>query len=83
MTTDLALQALLSAVWQRKQKTKVMIHFDQGAQVTSTEWQSFVRKHNLDASMSTLSADCFAIACRAMDVGIVMTTPWQKASSSF
>jgi putative transposase len=26
MTTDLALQALLSAVWRRKPKTKVMIH---------------------------------------------------------
>jgi putative transposase len=26
MTTDIALQALLSAVWRRKPKTKVMIH---------------------------------------------------------
>ena len=26
MTTDLALQALLSAVWRRKPKTKVMVH---------------------------------------------------------
>jgi hypothetical protein len=30
-----------------------------------------------------LSADCKAIACRAMDVGIAMIMPWQKASSSF
>ena len=52
MTTDLALQALLSAVWRRKPKTKVMIHSDQGSQFTSTEWQSFLSKHNLDASMS-------------------------------
>jgi putative transposase len=52
MTTDLALQALLSAVWRRKPKTKVMIHSDQGSQFTSKEWQSFLRKHNLDASMS-------------------------------
>ncbi len=52
MTTDLALQALLSAVWRRKPKTKVMIHSDQGSQFTSTEWQSFLGKHNLDASMS-------------------------------
>lgn len=52
MTTDLALQALLSAVWRRKPKHKVMIHSDQGSQFTSKEWQSFLGKHNLDASMS-------------------------------
>ena len=32
MTTDLALQALLVAVWPRKPKAKVMIHSDQGSQ---------------------------------------------------
>lgn len=52
MTTDLALQALLSAVWRRKPKQKVMVHSDQGSQFTSKEWQSFLRKHNLIASMS-------------------------------
>ena len=52
MTTDLALQALLSAVWRRKPKSKILIHSDQGAQFTSKVWQSFLNKHNLDASMS-------------------------------
>lgn len=52
MTTDLALQALLAAVWRRKPKLKVMIHSDQGSQFTSRAWQSFLRQHNLDASMS-------------------------------
>jgi len=52
MTTDLALQALLAAVWRRKPKQKVMIHSDQGSQFTGGEWQSFLRKHNLVASMS-------------------------------
>jgi putative transposase len=52
VTTDLALQALLSAVWRRKPKAKVMVHSDQGSQFTSTEWQLFLGKHNLDASMS-------------------------------
>ena len=51
MTTVLALQALLSAVWRRKPKTKVMIHSDQGSQFTSKEWLSFLSKHNLCASM--------------------------------
>ena len=52
MTTDLALQALLMAVWRRKPKTTVTIHSDQGSQFTSHEWQAFLRQHNLEASMS-------------------------------
>ena len=52
MTTDLALQALLMAVWRRKPKHRVMIHSDQGSQFTSREWQSFLCQHSLDASMS-------------------------------
>ena len=52
MTTDLALQALLAAVWRRKPKAKVMIHSDQGSQFTSREWQLFLSQHNLDASIS-------------------------------
>ncbi len=52
MTTDLALQAFLSAVWRRKPKQRVMVHSDQGSQFTGKEWQSFLCKHNLDASMS-------------------------------
>jgi putative transposase len=50
MTTDLALQALLAAVWRRKPKTRVMIHSDQGSQFTSREWQVFLGQHNLEAS---------------------------------
>lgn len=52
MTTDLALQALLMAVWRRKPKSTVTIHSDQGSQFTSREWQMFLHQHNLDASMS-------------------------------
>jgi putative transposase len=52
MTTDLALQALLAAVCRRKLKTKVMVHYDQGSQFTSREWQVFLGQHNLEASMS-------------------------------
>lgn len=52
MSTDLALQALLAAVWRRKPKTKVMIRSDQGSQFTSREWRAFLHHHNLEASMS-------------------------------
>ena len=44
--------AVLSTVWRRKPKHRVMIHSDQGSQFTGKEWQSFLSKHNLDASMS-------------------------------
>lgn len=40
MTTDLALQALLMAVWRRKPEGKVTVHSDQASQFTSREWQS-------------------------------------------
>jgi putative transposase len=52
MTTDLAMQALLAAVWRRKPKATVMIHSDQGSQFTSREWQVFLAQHNLEPSMS-------------------------------
>ena len=52
MHMDLVLSALLMAVWRRKPKTKVTIHSDQGSQFTSHEWQAFLARHNLEASMS-------------------------------
>lgn len=52
MTTELALQALLMAVWRRKPAGQVMVHFDQGSQFTSREWQTFLRQHNLEPSMT-------------------------------
>jgi len=50
--TDLALQALLTAVWRRKPLGQVLIHSDQGSQFTSFEWASFLKHHNLEHSMS-------------------------------
>ena len=52
MTTDLALQVFLAAVWRRKPKARVMIHSDQGSQFTSREWQVFLSQHNLEPRMS-------------------------------
>ena len=52
MTTDLALQALLMAVWRRKPEGRVTMHSDQGSQFTSREWQTFLSQHNLEPSMS-------------------------------
>lgn len=52
METDLPLNALLMAVWRRQPKSAVTIHSDQGSQFSSHEWQSFLKAHNLVASMS-------------------------------
>ncbi|POB00731.1 IS3 family transposase [Halopseudomonas oceani] len=52
MTSDLAIDALLMAVWRRKPKQEVMIHSDQGSQFSSGDWQSFLRANNLLGSMS-------------------------------
>ncbi|QFT59400.1 Integrase core domain protein [Sulfitobacter sp. THAF37] len=52
MTTDLALQALLMAVWRRKSAGQVMVHSDQGSRFTSREWQTFLCQHHLEPGMS-------------------------------
>ncbi len=50
--TDLVIDALLMAVWRRNPTEKVLIHSDQGVQYTSSDWRSFLKEHNLEASMS-------------------------------
>jgi len=52
MYSDLAIDALLMAVWRRKPKQEVMIHSDQGSQFSSSDWQSFLKANNLISSMS-------------------------------
>lgn len=52
MTSDLALNALLMAVWRRKPQSEVMVHSDQGSQFSSYDWQDFLRANNLLGSMS-------------------------------
>ena len=55
---DLVLDALLMAVWRRKPEKEVLIHSDQGSQYTSTDWQNFLKAHNLVYSMSR-RGDCY------------------------
>lgn len=52
MEIKLVLDALLMAVWRRKDRARTIIHSDQGSQFTSYEWQSFLKANNLEASMS-------------------------------
>ncbi|HBR6268470.1 TPA: IS3 family transposase [Klebsiella pneumoniae] len=52
MTKDIVLSALLMAVWRRNPQKQVLVHSDQGSQYTSHEWQSFLKSHGLEGSMS-------------------------------
>ena len=52
MTKDIVLNALLMAVWRRNPQKQVLVHSDQGSQYTSYEWQSFLKSHVLEGSMS-------------------------------
>ena len=52
LARELALDALLMAIWRRRPKTTVMIHSDQGVQYGSDDWQRFCREHGLEVSMS-------------------------------
>jgi len=52
MQMDLVLSSLLMAIWRRKPSSTVIIHSDQGSQFTGHEWQSFLKQHDLEASMS-------------------------------
>lgn len=52
MDRELALNALLMAVWRRQPQETVMVHSDQGSQFSSYDWQDFLKAHNLQPSMS-------------------------------
>ncbi|HBS1748055.1 IS3 family transposase [Klebsiella sp. MC1F] len=52
MTKDIVLNALLMAIWRRNLLKQVLVHSDQGSQYTSHEWQSFLKSHGLEGSMS-------------------------------
>ncbi|EGO7253149.1 IS3 family transposase [Salmonella enterica] len=52
MTKEIVLNALLIALWRRNPQKAVLVHSDQGSQYTSYEWQSFLKSHGLEGSMS-------------------------------
>lgn len=52
ITKELALDALLMAVWRRKPVKSVIVHSDQGSQYTSHDWSEFLKANDLEGSMS-------------------------------
>ncbi len=51
LSSELALDVLMMAVWRRKPDSAVIVHSDQGSQYGS-DWQRFCRANNLAPSMS-------------------------------
>jgi len=54
---QLVIQSVLMALWQRSERTAVILHSDRGTQFTSEEYQRFLKGHNLICSMSAVG-DC-------------------------
>ena len=50
------IQSVLLALWQRQEKTHVILHSDRGCQFTSDEYQRFLKGHNLISSMSAVGS---------------------------
>ena len=51
---QLVLQAVLMALWQRKDRSPVVLHSDRGSQFTSDEYQRFLKGHQIRSSMSAV-----------------------------
>jgi putative transposase len=58
LSKELALDALLMAVWRRKLAGRVAVHSDQGSQYGSDDFKRFCQAHNLEPSMSR-RANCW------------------------
>ena len=52
LARELAMDALLMAIWRRRPEAGVVIHSDQGVQYGSDDWRRFCREHGLEVSMS-------------------------------
>jgi putative transposase len=55
-TRELVIQAVLMALWQRQDRSPVILHSDRGCQFTSGEYQRFLKSHNLVCSMSAVGS---------------------------
>ncbi|BEA24539.1 ISPsy26, transposase OrfB [Escherichia coli MS 79-10] len=62
LSRELALDALMMAVWRRKPDGEVIVHSDQGSQYCSADYQALLKQHNLSGSMSAKGC-CYDNAC--------------------
>ncbi len=53
---QLVIQAVLMALWQRTDRSPVVLHSDRGCQFTSDEYQRFLKGHQIQSSMSAVGS---------------------------
>ena len=70
MDRHLVIQAVLMALWQRKDKQAVVLHSDRGSQYTSHEYQQFLQAHNIVSSMSAVGS-CYDNAAAESFFGLL------------
>jgi transposase InsO family protein len=56
MQTQLVIQAVLMALWQKQSRAPIILHSDRGSQFTSHEYQCFLKDHNITSSMSAVGS---------------------------
>jgi putative transposase len=54
-TRELVIEAVLMALWQREERSPIILHSDRECQFTSGEYQRFLKGHNLICSMSAVA----------------------------
>ncbi len=70
MDKQLVIQAVLMALWQKKNKLPVILHSDRGSQFTSHEYQQFLSGHNITCSMSAVGS-CYDNAAAESFFGLL------------
>jgi putative transposase len=70
MDRQLVIQAVLMALWQKKNKGSVVLHSDRGSQFTSHEYQQFLAGHDITCSMSAVGS-CYDNAAAESFFGLL------------
>lgn len=70
MEKELVIQAVLMALWQKKQSGDVILHSDRGSQYTSYDYQHFLKTHHIVSSMSAVGS-CYDNAAAESFFGLL------------
>lgn len=70
MEKELVIQAVLMALWQKKQSGDVILHSDRGSQYTSHEYQHFLKTHHIVSRMSAVGS-CYDNAAAESFFGLL------------
>lgn len=62
MTAQLACDTRQMALWRRERPENVILHTDRGGEYCSGDYQGFLKRHNLQGSMSAKCC-CYDNAC--------------------